>query len=83
MSTVLYNFDSMFCTEPRYASLPNIMKAKKKVIEKLQAADLEVDLTPTLETLKVTEPPQRTGGSKVGSVDEFVERLKNAGITAT
>jgi len=84
MFTVLrYNSDFILGTEPRYASLPNIMKAKKKVIEKLQAADLGVDLTPTLETLKVTEPPKRTGGSKVGSVDEFVERLKNAGITAT
>jgi len=84
MFTVLrYHSESFFSTEPRYASLPNIMKAKKKPVENLQAADLGVDLTPTLETLKVTEPPQRKGGSKVGSVDEFVERLKNAGITAT
>ena len=51
--------------EPRYASLPNIMKAKKKPVEKLTAADLGVDLTPLLETLKVAEPPQRKGGAKV------------------
>jgi electron transfer flavoprotein beta subunit len=54
-------------TEPRYASLPNIMKAKRKPIEKLSAADLGVDLTPRLETLKVTEPPKRVGGGKVSS----------------
>jgi electron transfer flavoprotein beta subunit len=57
------------------------MKAKKKPVEKLKAADLGVDLTPILETLKVTEPPQRVGGSKVGSVDELVAKLKKAGIT--
>ena len=51
--------------EPRYASLPNIMKAKKKPIEKLSPSDLGVDLTPILETLKVAEPPKRTGGVKV------------------
>ncbi|KAJ7086387.1 electron transfer flavoprotein beta subunit [Mycena belliarum] len=68
--------------EPRYASLPNIMKAKKKPIEKLTAADLGVDFTPRLETLKVTEPPTRTGGGKVGSVDELVAKLKEAGFTA-
>ncbi|KAJ7773585.1 hypothetical protein DFH07DRAFT_801234 [Mycena maculata] len=68
--------------EPRYASLPNIMKAKKKPIEKLTAADLGVDFTPRLETLKVTEPPVRVGGGKVGSVDELVAKLKEAGFTA-
>ncbi|KAF9009300.1 electron transfer flavoprotein, beta subunit [Hymenopellis radicata] len=67
--------------EPRYASLPNIMKAKKKPIEKLKPTDLGVDLTPILETLKVTEPPKRVGGSKVGSVDELVAKLKDAGFT--
>ena len=51
--------------EPRYASLPNIMKAKKKPIEKLTPGDLGVDLTPLLETLKVAEPPKRVGGGKV------------------
>jgi len=68
--------------EPRYASLPNIMKAKKKPIEKLTAADLGVDFTPRLETLKVTEPPTRVGGGKVDSVDELVTKLKEAGFTA-
>lgn len=53
--------------EPRYASLPNIMKAKKKPLEKLTASDLGVDLTPRLETLKVEEPPKRVGGGKVRS----------------
>ncbi|KAI9442906.1 electron transfer flavoprotein beta subunit [Lactarius indigo] len=67
--------------EPRYASLPNIMKAKKKPIERLTPADLGVDLTPLLETIKVTEPPKRVGGGKVESVDELVGRLKEAGFT--
>ncbi|KAJ7485120.1 hypothetical protein B0H11DRAFT_2018198 [Mycena galericulata] len=68
--------------EPSYATLPSIMKAKKKPIEKLTAADLGVDFTPQLETLKVTEPPTRVGGGKVGSVDELVAKLKEAGFTA-
>ena len=55
---------SMFI-EPRYASLPNIMKAKKKPIEKFSPSDLGVDLTPRIETLKVSEPPKRVGGGKV------------------
>ena len=55
----------IFRAEPRYASLPNIMKAKKKPIEKLAPSDLKVDLTPRLETLKITEPPKRQGGVKV------------------
>lgn len=68
--------------EPRYASLPNIMKAKKKPIEKLTPTDLGVDLTPQLEILRVTEPPQRVGGGKVANVDELLAKLKEAGITA-
>ncbi|KAG5635569.1 hypothetical protein H0H81_010773 [Sphagnurus paluster] len=68
--------------EPRYASLPNIMKAKKKPVEKFTPEDLGVDLTPQLETLKVAEPPARVGGGKVANVDELVEKLKAAGITA-
>ncbi|KAK0455452.1 uncharacterized protein EV420DRAFT_1272735 [Desarmillaria tabescens] len=67
---------------PRYASLPNIMKAKKKPVEKLKAEDLGVDLTPRLETVKVAEPPKRVGGGRVGSVDELVTKLKEAGFTA-
>lgn len=66
--------------EPRYASLPNIMKAKKKPVEKLTAAELGVDITPRLETIKVTEPPKRVGGGKVANVDELLAKLKEAGI---
>ncbi|KAI0075078.1 electron transfer flavoprotein beta subunit [Panus rudis PR-1116 ss-1] len=67
---------------PRYASLPNIMKAKKKPIEKLTPQALGIDLTPRLETLKVSEPPKRVGGGKVENVDQLIEKLKEAGITA-
>ena len=63
--------------EPRYASLPNIMKAKKKKIEPLTPADLGVDPTPRLTTLKVVEPAKRQAGIKVGSVAELVDKLKN------
>ncbi len=63
--------------EPRYASLPNIMKAKKKPIDTLTPAELGVDVTPRLVTLKVEEPPKRKSGIKVGSVAELVDRLKN------
>ncbi|KAJ1569384.1 hypothetical protein HK405_005727 [Cladochytrium tenue] len=66
--------------EPRYATLPNIMKAKKKPLTKVTPADLGVDVTPTLEVLEVTEPPKRVGGAKVESVDELVEKLKKAGV---
>ncbi|KAI0655585.1 electron transfer flavoprotein beta subunit [Cubamyces menziesii] len=67
--------------EPRYASLPNIMKAKKKPIQKLTPAELEVDLAPILETVKVSEPPKRVGGGKVENVDQLIAKLKEAGIT--
>jgi electron transfer flavoprotein beta subunit len=63
--------------EPRYASLPNIMKAKKKPIETLKPEDLGIDVTPRLKTLEVIEPPKRSAGIKVGSVAELVEKLKN------
>jgi len=63
--------------EPRYASLPNIMKAKKKPLETVKPEDLSVDITPRLKTLKVAEPPRRQAGIKVGSVQELVEKLKN------
>ena len=67
--------------EPRYASLPNIMKARKKEIAKKTPADLGVDTTPRLKTLKVVEPPKRQGGKKVGSVAELVDKLHNeAGV---
>ena len=63
--------------EPRYASLPNIMKAKKKSIEQIIAKDLGVDMSHRLQQLKVEEPPKRKGGIKVTSVAELVDKLKN------
>jgi electron transfer flavoprotein beta subunit len=63
--------------EPRYASLPNIMKAKKKQLDTLTAADLGVDASQRLKTLKVVEPPKRGAGIKVASVQELVDKLKN------
>ncbi len=67
--------------EPRYASLPNIMKAKKKPIDEKTAADYGVDTTPRLKVLKVTEPPKRQAGIKVKTAAELVEKLKNeAGV---
>jgi electron transfer flavoprotein beta subunit len=67
--------------EPRYASLPNIMKAKKKPIEEKQPSDYGVDIKPRLQVLKTTEPPGRKSGVKVGSVAELVGKLKDeAGI---
>ncbi|MDI3309066.1 MAG: electron transfer flavoprotein subunit beta/FixA family protein [Acetobacteraceae bacterium] len=63
--------------EPRYASLPNIMKARKKPIETLKPADLGVDVTPRLTVLKVEEPPKRQAGKKVASVAELVDKLRN------
>ena len=63
--------------EPRYASLPNIMKAKKKSIEQIIAKDLGVDIAHRLQQLKVEEPPKRKGGIKVTSVAELVDKLKN------
>ena len=67
--------------EPRYASLPNIMKAKKKPIDEKTPADYGVDPAPRLEVLKTTEPPGRKSGVKVGSVAELVGKLKNeAGV---
>lgn len=63
--------------EPRYASLPNIMKAKKKPIDTVTPEDLGVDVTPRLKTLKVAEPPKRKSGVKVASVAELVDKLKN------
>ena len=63
--------------EPRYASLPNIMKAKKKQIEQLAAKDLGVNISNRIQQLKVVEPPKRKGGVKVASVAELVSKLKN------
>ena len=63
--------------EPRYASLPNIMKAKKKPIEQISASDLGVDVKSRIEQIKVEEPPKRKAGIKVASVEELVQKLKN------
>jgi electron transfer flavoprotein beta subunit len=68
--------------EPRYASLPNIMKAKSKPLAQKTPADYGVDTAPRLETLKVAEPSKRQAGAKVGSVDELVEKLKSVGVVA-
>ena len=65
--------------EPRYASLPNIMKAKKKPIEEKTPADYGVDVTPRLKVLKVAEPPKRGGGVKVKDVGAFLDKLKELG----
>ncbi|MDW3181056.1 electron transfer flavoprotein subunit beta/FixA family protein [Roseobacter sp.] len=65
--------------EPRYASLPNIMKAKKKPLDEKTAADYGVDVSPRLEIVKTVEPEARAAGIKVGSVEELVSKLKEAG----
>jgi electron transfer flavoprotein beta subunit len=67
--------------EPRYASLPNIMKAKSKPLATRSPADYGVDTTPHLKTLKVTEPPVRLAGIKVADVDALVAKLKEMGIS--
>ena len=66
--------------EPRYASLPNIMKAKKKELTEKTAADYGVDTTPRLKVVSTREPEGRKAGIKVGSVDELVSKLKEAGV---
>jgi electron transfer flavoprotein beta subunit len=66
--------------EPRYASLPNIMKAKSKPLAQKTPADYGVDIAPRLTTLRVVEPPKRTAGVKVGSVDELIDKLRETGV---
>jgi electron transfer flavoprotein beta subunit len=68
--------------EPRYASLPNIMKAKSKPLAQKAPADYGVDMAPRLTTLKVSEPPVRKAGIKVKNVDELVAKLKELGVSA-
>jgi electron transfer flavoprotein beta subunit len=63
--------------EPRYVTLPNIMKAKKKQIDIFKPEDLGVDVTPRIKTLKVSEPPKRSAGIKVADVAALVDKLKN------
>ena len=63
--------------EPRYASLPNIMKAKKKPLETLSSSDLGLDLSPRQNTLKVAPPPERAAGIMVEDIEQLVDKLKN------
>ncbi|MEO1241173.1 MAG: electron transfer flavoprotein subunit beta/FixA family protein [Pseudomonadota bacterium] len=86
LQTVALNLPAIVTTdlrlnEPRYASLPNIMKAKKKPLDVKEIGDYGVDIAPRLETLKVTEPPKREAGVKVETVADLVDKLKNeAGV---
>ena len=86
LQTIAVNLPAIVTTdlrlnEPRYASLPNIMKAKKKPIDMKEVGDFGVDIAPRLEVVKVSEPPQREAGVKVESVAELVDKLKNeAGV---
>jgi len=82
LQTVALNLPAIVTTdlrlnEPRYASLPNIMKAKRKPLDVKTPADLGVDVASKVKTLKVEPPAERSAGIKVGSVDELVEKLKN------
>jgi len=82
LETIEINLPAIITTdlrlnEPRYASLPNIMKAKKKQLDVMKPEDLGVDYTPRLSVVKVTEPPKRQGGGKVADVDELIDKLKN------
>jgi electron transfer flavoprotein beta subunit len=82
MQTLAITLPAMVTTdlrlnEPRYASLPNIMKAKKKPLDVLTPEELGVDLTPTVEVLSVEAPAERAAGIKVESVEELVNKLKN------
>ena len=61
--------------EPRFPSMPNIMKAKQKLLDVIQAAALEVDIAPRLKTLKTVSPPLRSGGIKVSSINELIDKL--------
>ena len=70
-------FDLHSLNVPRYASLPNIMKAKKKPLAKFTVADLAVDIKHRLETLKIVEPAKRQGGKLVENVDDLLDKLKN------
>ena len=81
LETVALNLPAIVTTdlrlnEPRYASLPNIMKARKKPIANLKPGDLGVDPAPRLTLIRVSEPPKRQAGKKVGSVAELVQKLK-------
>ena len=82
METLTLNLPAVITTdlrlnEPRYVTLPNIMKAKKKTMDVFKPEDLGVDVTPRLKTLKVSEPPKRGAGIKVADVAALVDKLKN------
>ena len=82
LETIKINLPAIVTTdlrlnEPRYVTLPNIMKAKKKPMENHKPADLGVDVAPRLKTLKVTEPPKRSAGIKVPDIKTLVDKLKN------
>ena len=82
LQTLSINLPAMVSTdlrlnEPRYASLPNIMKAKKKQLDVMSPEDLGVDMTPTVEVLSVEPPAEREAGIKVESIEELVDKLKN------
>ena len=66
--------------DPGYPSLPNIMKAKSKPLATKSPDDYGVDVAPRLQTLKVSEPPKRTAGVKVGSVDELIDKIRETGV---
>ena len=82
LQTIKVNLPAVVTTdlrlnEPRYASLPNIMKAKKKPIEHINSSDMGIDTKPRIEQIKVEEPPKRKAGIKVANVEELVQKLKN------
>ena len=82
LQTVSVNLPAIVTTdlrlnEPRYASLPNIMKAKSKPLDVMPVADFGIDITPRISTLKVSLPPEREAGVIVETVDELVDKLKN------
>ena len=82
LQTVSVNLPAIVTTdlrlnEPRYASLPNIMKAKSKPLDVMPASDFGLDIAPRISTLKVSLPPEREAGVIVESVDELIDKLKN------
>jgi len=87
LETVTFGLPAVITTDlrlntPRYATLPNIMKARKKPLETIAAKDLGVDVAPRLEYVSVEEPPKREGGAKVDSVADLVAKLKQKGLFA-
>ena len=82
VETISINLPAVITTdlrlnEPRYVTLPNIMKAKKKPLDVLKPEDLSVDITPRIKTIKVAEPPTRSAGVMVADIKTLVDKLKN------